>query len=87
MNESATAIVFIVFIVGWGGLIFFVGRFLRAGGGIRRVWCPGMKCLSLVRTEPAPQSAQAAVAVRRCLLWPERHNCDQGCIQTAEKAS
>jgi hypothetical protein len=87
MNEIATAVAVIVFIVGWGGLIFFVGRLLRPGGDIRRVWCPGMKCLSLVRTEPTPKSAQGAVVVRRCLLWPERHNCDQGCIQSAEKAS
>jgi hypothetical protein len=72
----------IFFILGWYGLSKIVGRLTRGLQKSRLVWCSRAKTFSLIETA-APQSGTTTkLEIRRCLLWPEYHNCNQSCLHS-----
>ena len=72
----------ILFVFGWYGLSKVVGRLSRGLQQSRVVWCARAKTFSLVETEPAKTAGETEPQIRRCLLWPEFHNCSQSCIRS-----
>ena len=82
MNELTLTIGALLFIFGWYGLSKIVGRWSRRLEKLRVVWCGQLKTFSLVETKPAPDDTGNNPEVRRCLLWPEYHDCDQRCIRS-----
>jgi hypothetical protein len=84
MNVDGLTIVIgtILFLFGWYGLSKVVGRLTRGLQQCRVVWCSRGKTFSLVETEPRQIAEETHTEVRRCLLWPEFHDCSQNCIQS-----
>ena len=82
MNDLDLTIGALVFMLGWHGLSKIVAHLSRRLQQSRVVWCARIKTLSLVETEPERAQNRAQPTVRRCLLWPEYHDCDQRCVRT-----
>ncbi len=77
-SVAAGAVILLVFI--WYGVIRLAGRLRPPQWQAIVVWCARMKCMSLIETAPPGGNDKRPLAVCRCLLWPELHNCDQRCI-------
>jgi hypothetical protein len=78
MNELTITIGALMFIFGWYGLSKLVGWLARRWEHSRIVWCAPMKTFSIV--DVSTRKGGANGEVRRCLLWPEQHDCAQRCI-------
>lgn len=72
----------ILFILGWFGLSKVVGRLSRGLQKSRLVWCSRAKSFSLIETAASQSGGAANLEIRRCLLWPEHHNCNQSCVRS-----
>lgn len=64
------------------GLVVLVYRMMSRIRNLRLMRCPETGSITIVRAERvASGDGQAqALTVLRCGLWPERKNCDRGCL-------
>lgn len=78
--EYTLAVTALLYIAGWFALTLLVRCLHRSPRQSRLVWCAAMKCFSLVELESGLQGKKTRRVVRRCLLWPELHDCAQRCV-------
>jgi hypothetical protein len=82
MDNLTITIGAILFISGWYGLSKVVGRLSRGLQKFRLVWCSRAKTFSLIETTASQTGNAMKPEVRRCVIWPEFHNCGQTCIRS-----
>ena len=81
MDDIAAIGAVILMVLGWYGLVRLAGHPVPSPWRESAVWCARMKCVSLIETAPPAGNEKRDLAVCRCLLWPEIHDCDQRCIR------
>ena len=70
-------------------LALYVGWIVWRAQRDRLMRCPETGSITLVGIEPAARGDGKApgVEVQRCGLWPEKQDCDQGCLARHEETA
>ena len=81
VTDLVFTIIVILLVLGLFSAVLLVGILLGPYRRLKMVWCPGIDGVSFVETEPTSIPSATSPSVKNCLLWPERHGCEQRCVK------